>query len=210
MSVRQTRRYAPATRRNRVPILEVLRQELPAVGTILETGSGTGEHAVYFARALKPRIYLPSEPNPELRASIEGWCMDSSSANLRMPLDLDVTDSEWPVEGEPKPVPAISAILTINMIHIASWRICLGILAGAGRILGEGGVLYFYGPFKQENVSFGSSNEAFDLSLRSENPNWGVRSLEEVTDAAVKEGLSLRKTVHMPAGNLSVIYERLY
>ena len=202
------RRSAPATGRNRVPILDVLRRVLPADGTILETGSGTGEHAVFFAPALAPRPYLPSEPDSALRDSVEAWSKDVPAANLCSPLALDVTALQWPVECEPQPEPPVTAILSINMIHIAPWTVCIGLLAGAGRILKSGGVLYFYGPFRLMDGTIAPSNAAFDRSLRAENDSWGVRSLHSLADAAAAEGLILHETVEMPADNLSVILKR--
>ena len=203
-----SRRSFPATLRNQGPILDVLQRALPARGSILETGSGTGEHAVHFAPALAPRIFIPSEPDPDLRASVAAWCGQSTTTNLRMPIDLDVTTNPWPVENDPRVQPPISAILSINMIHIAPWHACLGLMSGAGRILQAGGVLYLYGPFKQVDAVFGSGNESFDRSLRAENTEWGVRSLDSVTQVAADAGLTLGETLPMPADNLSVIFER--
>jgi hypothetical protein len=204
----ESRRFFPATLRNQKPILDVLQRVLPAEGSILETSSGTGEHAIHFAPALAPRVFLTSEPDPDLRASVAAWCRHSMAANLRMPIDLDVTEDTWPVEIDPRVQPPISVILNINMIHIAPWSACLGLLAGAGRILQTGGMLYLYGPFKQMGVEFGSGNDDFDQSLRAKNPEWGVRSLESVAEIAAEEGLILRKTIPMPSDNLSVIFER--
>ena len=125
-----SRRSFPATLRNQGPILNVLQRVLPADGTILETGSGTGEHAIHFASALAPRVFIPSEPDPDLRASVAAWCSQSTATNLRMPIDLDVATNPWPVENDPQVQPPISAILCINMIHIAPWHACLGLMAG--------------------------------------------------------------------------------
>ena len=203
-----SRRSFPATLRNQEPILDVLQRVLPAKGSILETGSGTGEHAIHFAPALAPRVFIPSEPDPDLWASVAVWCSQSTATNLRMPIDLDVTTNPWPVESDPQVQPPISAILSINMIHIAPWNACLGLMTGAGRILQAGGVLYLYGPFKQVGVAFGSGNEAFDRSLRAENTKLGVRALDSVTQVAAEAGLILRETLPMPSDNLSVIFER--
>ncbi len=194
------RLYASATQRNREPILEVLKQVLPPSGTILEIASGTGEHAIYFAPRLSPRQWQPSDPNPQLRASIAAWTAQSTIDNLDPPLDLDVTASVWPVE---KP---ITAIVNINMIHISPWSACLGLMAGAKRILPPGGILYLYGPYKQGGEHTAPSNAAFDESLRAQNPEWGIRDLEEVVAAAKAQQLALVKTYQMPANNLSVIF----
>lgn len=196
------RQYAPATERNREPILAVLREVLPPKGTILEVSSGSGEHAVFFAPRLAPRKWLPSDPNPIARASIAAWRQYCPAENLYPPIALDVCDSSWAVEEE------ISAIANINMIHIAPWAACLGLMAGARRILPLGGILYLYGPFKQGGKHTAPSNAAFDESLRVQNPQWGIRDLEEVVAVAQSESFSLVKTVAMPANNLSVIFQK--
>jgi Protein of unknown function (DUF938) len=211
------RQYAPATQRNREPILEVLQQVLPNTGAVLEISSGTGEHAAFFAAHLHPRQWLPSDPNPIARASIAAWRHSSQTENLWPPIALDVSDSIWPIEQTPLPEPLqgldlqhnpIQAIVNINMIHIAPWSACLGLMAGAGRILSAGGILYLYGPFKQQGAHTAPSNAAFDQSLQNQNPAWGVRDLEAVIAVAQAQGFSLLKTVSMPANNLSVIFQR--
>ncbi|WP_017654726.1 DUF938 domain-containing protein [Fortiea contorta] len=207
-----TRKYAPATQRNRQPILEVLLEALPASGTILEIASGTGEHAVFFAPHLNPRQWLPSDPNPELRASIASWGVHFPSKNLYPPIELDATAPTWPVEVAEFSLYLhnlpITAIVNINMIHISPWSACLGLMAGAGRILPSGGILYLYGPFKQGGEHTAPSNAAFDESLIAQNPEWGVRNLEEVVAAAAAQHLIFKQTYQMPANNLSLIFER--
>lgn len=209
------RQYAPATQRNREPILSVLHQVLPATGTVLEISSGTGEHAIFFAPSLHPRRWLPSDPNPIARASIAAWQQHSPSENLYPPIALDAQDSVWAVEREPLPETLssrgfqsgeITAIVNINMIHIAPWSACLGLMAGARRILPAGGVLYLYGPYKQGGQHTAPSNAAFDQSLRAQDSDWGVRDLEAVIAAAEAEQLTFITTSAMPANNLSVIF----
>ncbi|MBD2624879.1 class I SAM-dependent methyltransferase [Trichormus variabilis] len=202
------KQFAPATQRNREAILEVLLQVLPANGTILEVASGTGEHAVFFAPSLKPRQWLPSDPNPILRDSITAWAEEFKSDNIYQPLDLDVELPIWPVEKEALPELPIVAIVNINMIHISPWSACLGLMAGAGRILPPGGILYLYGPYKQNGEHTAPSNEAFDESLQLQNPEWGVRNLEDVIKAANTQNLILHKTYQMPANNLSLVFRR--
>jgi len=204
------RKYAPATQRNREPILEVLQRILPPDGVVLEIASGTGEHAAFFAPRLSPRQWLPSDPNPELLASIASWRELVPGDNLYPPLDLDVRASVWPVEREDFTdfsASAIAAIVNINMIHISPWSACLGLMAGAGRLLPSGGILYLYGPFKQNSQHTAPSNAAFDASLRSQNPEWGVRDLEEVVAAANAQQLNWVETIQMPANNLSVVFQ---
>lgn len=201
------KQFAPATQRNREAILDILLQVLPANGTILEIASGTGEHAVFFAPHLAPRKWLPSDPNPLLRDSISAWSEEIKSDNLYPPIDLDVQLPVWPVEKDKLTDSPIVAIVNINMIHISPWSACLGLMAGAGRILPPGGILYLYGPYKQNGQHTAPSNEAFDQSLQSQNPEWGVRNLEDVVKAAKAENLTMEKIYQMPANNLSLVFK---
>jgi hypothetical protein len=211
MTPQDARQYAPATERNREPILEVLLQVLPKSGTILEIASGTGEHAVFFAPRLKDCLWLPTDVNPQLRASIIAWTEHNLCDNVSAPLELDVREPVWAVENDAfdwlnsKP---IVAIVNINMIHISPWSACLGLMAAAGRILKAGGIVYLYGPFKQNGEHTAASNAAFDEYLRSENPEWGVRNLDDVVAVASAQNLTLKQIYQMPANNLSVVFER--
>jgi hypothetical protein len=199
------RQYAPAAERNRQPILEVLKQVLPAAGTVLEISSGTGEHITFFAPRAPYLQWLPSEPQALARQSIQAWGEARPAENLRLPpLDLDVSVQPWPVQGEP-----ISAIININMLHIAPWEMCAHLMAGAEQILPESGVLYLYGPYKREGKHTAPSNEAFDLMLRDRDSRWGIRDLEAVVALAQQHGLALTKTIEMPANNLSVVFRRV-
>ncbi|WP_310487289.1 DUF938 domain-containing protein [Chamaesiphon sp. VAR_69_metabat_338] len=206
------RRYAPATERNREPILAVLQQVLPPTGTILEISSGTGEHAIFMAPQLAPRDWLPSDPNPDARASIAAWKQFAPCDNMYPPLDLDASSAQWSIESGSVPFgdliqQPIIAIVNINMIHIAPKSAYLGLFAGANRILPIGGILYLYGPFKQGGVHTAPSNAAFDESLRSQNPEWGIRDLAEITAVAQSHNLELQKVYPMPANNLSVVFK---
>lgn len=199
-------RHAPATGRNRTYILEVLQRVLPKTGTALETASGSGEHAVYFAPELAPLNWLPSDISAENLASINAWREEFPSGNLLPPISLDVSKSVWSVETNP-PQQAITAIVNINMIHISPWNCCEGLLAGAERILEPGGMLFLYGPFMRGGAHSAASNEAFDAHLKVQNPAWGLRNLESVVALAESHGLECIEVVDMPANNLSVIFE---
>lgn len=194
------KRHAPATARNRKAILEVLRAQLPAEGLVLEVASGTGEHAAFFAPALAPLVWQPSDPDPELRRSIGAHAAEAACATLRPPLDLDATATDWPIEEA-------DAVVCCNMIHIAPWQAALGLLAGAGRLLPPGGPLILYGPFIVDGET-APSNRDFDASLKARDPEWGVRELREVEREAAKHGLALAETVAMPANNLSVVFRK--
>jgi hypothetical protein len=199
------KQYAPATQRNREYILEVLLGVLPASGNILEIASGTGEHCIFFAPAFSPRQWIPSDPNPMARDSIEAWRKESLIDNILSPVNINAEDEQWDIE---KHNLNITTIVNINMIHISPWKACLGLMEGAKRILSSGGILYLYGPYKQEGKHTAPSNESFDQSLRSQNPEWGVRNLEDVIKVAENQGLIFKEKIEMPANNLSVIFKK--
>jgi hypothetical protein len=202
-----TQRHAPATERNRAPILEVLQHHLPEDGAILEISSGTGQHASFFAPFFAPRQWLPSDVDDDNLTSIAAWRDASPADNLLAPARIDVGASDW--WQRPWPVnQMINAIVNINMIHIAPWACCEGLLRGSEKLLTAGGVLYLYGPFKQGGQHTAASNEAFDTHLKNQNPLWGVRNLESVIELAAQHGLEHRATIEMPANNLSVIFIR--
>jgi SAM-dependent methyltransferase len=193
------RLHAPATSRNREPILAVLRRHLPERGLVLEIASGSGEHAVHFATALPPLVFQPSDPDPEARASIDAWIATSALNNIRPALGLDVTREPWPVDEA-------AAVLCINMVHISPWRATKALVRGAARILPPGGVLFLYGPYKRDGAHTAPSNDAFDASLRAHNPDWGVRDLETVAALAAAHGFGEPTVEPMPANNFSVVF----
>lgn len=199
------RQYAPATQRNREVILDVLSQVLPSQGTVLEIASGTGEHAVYFAPRLQPRQWIPTDPNPIAIASITDWQKHQPSNNLAAPIQIDVTEADW-IQNHNLANQNIKAIVNINMIHISPWQACLGLMTGAKRLLPTQGILYLYGPFKQNGKHTSESNAEFDARLRYDNPEWGVRDLEEVSAIAAEQNLTLKTIKPMPANNLSVVF----
>jgi Protein of unknown function (DUF938) len=208
------RQFAPATQRNREPILAVLQQVLPQQGVVLEIASGTGEHAVFLAPQLFPRYWLPSDAMPEALDSIQAWQHHQPAERLLPAIALDMSHPHW-LNTANTAIAALTleeislcAIVNINMIHISPWSATLGLMAGAEALLPKGGVLYLYGPYLQNGVPTAPSNEAFDRSLRSSNPEWGIRNLEDVVAAAAKHGLHLQNIITMPANNLSVIFER--
>ena len=200
------RRHAPATARNRDAILEVLRRILPSgPATVLEIASGSGEHAIHFAGALPGLTWQPSDPDPGALASIAAWSADSGCRNLRPPLQLDARWDSWPIDQLGA---QLDAIFCANMIHIAPWSACVGLLAGAGRHLAPGGLLVLYGPYRIGGVHTAPSNEAFDADLRARDPSWGVRDLEAVVALAAPLGLGLEERVPMPANNQTLIFRR--
>ena len=195
------KRRAPAAERNREPIAAVLREALPARGTVLEVASGTGEHAVHFAAAFPALDWQPSDPDPEALASIRAWRDEAGLANLREPLQLDAAAAAWPVDRA-------DAIVCINMVHISPWAATAGLMLGAGRLLSAGAPLVLYGPYRRAGIATAPSNEAFDQSLRARDPQWGLREIEEVEAEAGRNGLRLERVVEMPANNVTAVFRR--
>ncbi len=163
--------------------------------------SGSGEHALWFAMHLNPLVWQPSDPDPACRCSIAAHGADAGFATLGAPLDLDAGAADWPIERA-------DAVVCINMTHIAPWQATAGLIAGAARILAPEGVLYLYGPYLRGGHHTAPSNAAFDASLRSCNPDWGLRDVEAVAEAAGPQGLVLSEVVDMPANNLSLVFTR--
>ncbi|MEP9361098.1 DUF938 domain-containing protein [Sphingomonas sp. KR3-1] len=191
------KRHAPATERNRDPIAAVLAEILPLAGLVLEIASGTGEHVAAFAARFPALDWQPSDPDAESLASIAAW--SDGIANVRAPLAIDAARGDFPVAD---------AVLCINMVHISPWEATLGLLAGAGRALSAGGPLILYGPYRRHGVETAPSNEQFELWLKDKDARFGLRFVEEVTDAAAPHGLTLERLVEMPANNLVLVYRR--
>jgi cyclopropane fatty-acyl-phospholipid synthase-like methyltransferase len=201
LSMTDARLHAPATARNRDPILDALRPVLPASGRVLEIASGSGEHVVHFAAALPEATFVPSDPNAEARASIAAWVAETGVGNVVAPMALDAACPPWPIDHA-------DAIVCINMIHISPWAATEGLFAGASAILSAGAPLCLYGPYRRDGRHTAPSNETFDAWLRGQNPEWGVRDLERVAELASDAGFGQPEIVEMPANNLVVIFRR--
>ena len=195
------RRSAPHVARNAAPIAAVLREVLPERGLVLEVASGTGEHAVHFARALPGIEWQPSDPDAAALRSIAAWRGEAGLANLRAPVQLDAAADEWPLT-------AADAIVCINMVHISPWAAAQGLMRGAGRLLAAGAPLVLYGAYRRAGVATAPSNEAFDRSLRARNPQWGLRHLEAVQAEAESHGLGFARLWEMPANNLALLFRK--
>jgi hypothetical protein len=195
------RQSAPATQRNRDPIVAVLRGLLPETGVALEVASGTGEHAIHFARAFPALRWQPSDPSADARQSIAAWARSEKLNNVRPPLDLDAAADTWPISRA-------DAILCINMVHISPWEATAGLMRGAGRLLDSGQPLYLYGPYRRAGRALEPSNAAFDADLRMRDERWGIRDLDAVIACADDHGLRFADLIDMPANNLSVVFRK--
>lgn len=185
--------------RNRAPILEVLQAWLPPSGLLLEVASGTGEHARYFADGLPGWRIQPTDRTDDELAAIEAW-REGGPDRLLPPLRFDVLG--------PAPVPRADAMLAINLIHIAPWEVCVALMGHAGRLLGPGGQLVTYGPYKVDGAHTAPSNADFDAWLKARDPAFGVRDREAVVAEAARVGLTLQAAVPMPANNQTLVFRR--
>lgn len=197
----RTARSAPAAGRNRGPILGVLRDILPQPGLVLEIASGTGEHAVWFSNALPGLTWQPTDRDEDALSSIAAWRDMMGPPNLLPPLWLDASADTWPIARA-------NAVVAINMIHIAPWPATVGLIAGAGRVLTQGGLLFLYGPFRRAGVHTADSNAAFDADLQTRDPSWGIRDLDEITAFANQHGFMPPESISMPSNNLGVVFRR--
>lgn len=203
MEATTPRRHAPATLRNREPILAVLQRVLPEQGLLLEIASGTGEHAAFMASRLPEGIiWQPSDASEDALADIDGHAREAGCSRVRAAVALDVSDDPWPLARA-------DAIFCCNMIHIAPWSAAEALFEGAARLLPVGAPLILYGPYRRHGVHTAPSNESFDAGLRQRDARWGVRCLDtEVVPLAERAGFRLDEAVAMPANNLSVIFRR--
>jgi hypothetical protein len=195
------RRSAPAALRNREPIADGLREWLPDSGLVLEIASGTGEHAVHFAKEFSALEWQPTDIHADALTSIAAWRNAEPLPNLRAPLKLDASSPDWPIDRA-------DAVLSINMVHISPWASALGLLNGAAQLLNAGAPLILYGPWITAEGETASSNLEFDAQLRARDPAWGLRTVEEFAAAAEERGFALQETRAMPANNRMLVLRR--
>jgi len=190
-----------ACERNKIPILRVIAPELAHCATVLEIGSGTGQHALYFSAQLRDVIWQPSD-TAEYLETLHERLAHEGGANLRAPLELDVRNHPWPLARA-------DGIFSANTLHIMSWASVQDFFRGVGNVLDTGGVLCIYGPFRYAGCYTSDSNAAFDEFLRSRDPQSGIRDFEEVDRLAGAQGLRLTADHAMPANNQTLIWRRV-
>ena len=197
----QSKSHSPSYARNRDPILEVLREIFAQTTSVLEIGSGSGEHAVYFAEHLAHLLWQPSNRPGELD-SVAAWVEEAGLANLCAPVELDLFEEVGPLA---KP----DAIVAINVIHIAPWAATDRLFELAENLLDIGGLVYLYGPFRYADRPLEPSNERFDAWLRERDPASGIRDFEAVDTVAEAHGFLQVEDRAMPANNRSVWWRRV-
>lgn len=195
--------HSPAADRNKEPILARLRCILGEHGRALEIASGTGQHATWFAAALPGWLWQPTEADAEMLDAIAERVAQSGLANVLPPRQLDMTERPWPPFMQ-----EFDAIFCANMLHIAPWEACRGLMSGAADHLAPGGKLITYGPYFEKGVAPAPSNLAFDESLRARDPRWGLRACDDVVAEAERAGLVLAQRHAMPANNLLLVFAR--
>lgn len=196
-------RHAPATLRNREPILDALTRALPRDGLLLEVASGTGEHAAFMAPQLEGIIWQPTDRDASMLADIDELVAFETCERIRPAIVLDAASDCWPVEKA-------DAVFCCNMIHIAPWQASVGLFAGAARILPQGAPLILYGPYRRNGAHTAPTNAKFEEWLKGQDRRFGVRCLDtQVTPLAEKNGFALDEIVAMPANNLTVVWRKL-
>jgi SAM-dependent methyltransferase len=193
--------------RNAPPIIAALTPWLASrSGPVLEVGSGTGQHAGACQLAFPGLTWQPSDPDPQHRASVAAW-----AAHLRLPdraaLALDASQ-DWAGDAQVQALGPLTAVVSMNVIHIAPYAVARGIVAGAGQTLAPGGLLIFYGPFKVAGRHVGPGNAAFDTTLRTDNPDWGLRDTADIQALAETAGLGFAALQAMPANNRLLIFRK--
>ena len=203
------RLFFPATKKNRKFIGDVLSKIIDKSGYILEIGSGSGEHGIIFQKRFPEIIFQTSDPIALHRKSIRSW-INYEELNTKMPkpLDINVEIKPWKIPEDLKLL--LQGIITINMIHVASWNCTKSLFQESGRLLNNRQFLMLYGPFKIANEHTSKSNALFDKSLKIQNIDWGVRDLDQVNLEGKKNGFILEELINMPANNFSVIYRKAY
>lgn len=191
--------YAPACDRNRDPILAVLLKIFRQSRHVLEIGSGTGQHAVYFAKAMPWLIWQTSDL-PIHHAGISAWVDEAGLDNVRSPLELDVDQKKWPIDRA-------DGVFSANTVHIIAWESVCNLFEGIGKILEPGGFFSLYGPFNYNGRYTSKSNSDFDIWLKQRDLRSGIRDFEAVCELAIGTGLKLVNDFEMPANNRLLIWK---
>ena len=201
------RLFFPASKRNKDCIGGELSRIIKKKGSILEIGSGSGEHGVFFQKLFPEIIWQTSDPELVHRKSISSWIQyEKLNKKMPQPLDIDVENISWKIPL--KLAYSLQGIVSINMIHITQWNCTESLFRGSRKLLNNGKFLILYGPFKIANKHISQSNYFFDNSLKMQNDSWGVRNLEEVDDVAKKNGFFQENYINMPANNFLIIYRK--
>lgn len=191
--------FSPAAERNKEAILRVLCGLLPKNAEVLEIGSGSGQHALYFCHDLHSLKWQPTEPEETIGPLAQG--LQQAPDNIQAPVAINVKDGHWPVGS-------FDVVFTANTLHIMCWQAVVAFFCGVGRHLRPGGIAVIYGPFKYNGEHTADSNRAFDLELRRRAPQMGVRDVAELAVLANLAGLALHDDIDMPVNNRVLVFGR--
>lgn len=192
--------FAESSEQNKMPILAVLKQYLQNAESVLEIGSGTGQHAVFFAEQFSHLTWLASD-QAAYHAGINMWLEETAQENIKGPFLLDVNQQDWPIE-------ATDAVFSANTVHIMGWPSVVNMFAGIGRVLNKGGYFCLYGPFNYNGQFSSESNANFDAWLKQRDPVSGVRDFEALQELAEKAGLTFIHDHEMPANNRILVWQK--
>jgi len=195
------KQYSEACDQNRDPILAVLKEELADCRRVLEIGSGTGQHAVYFGKHL-PHLSWQTSDVDSSHPGINAWLDDAQLPNVGQPLSLDVSSQRWPDDE-------FDGVFSANTTHIMSWPQVIDLFNGIGDILKKGGVFCLYGPFNYGGQYTSESNERFDNWLKARDPLSGVRNFEDLDQLARSGGMAFRHDYEMPVNNRLLVWKKL-
>ena len=193
--------YSESCERNQAPILKILQETLTNQQCVLEIASGTGQHAVYFGRAL-PHLSWQTSELAQNHEGILAWLNEIKLPNVLSPIAINVNDAKWPIG-------IVDTVFNANTVHIISWPEVERMFAGIARVLNASGILCLYGPFKYEGKFTSESNARFDTLLRSRNRNSGIRDFEAINKLAETHGLFLVRDVSMPSYNQTLVWQRV-
>lgn len=192
--------FSEACEQNKLPILEVLREQFKDVHSVLEIGSGTGQHAVFFAAQL-PHLYWQTSDVEEHHSGIQAWLDELGMANTAAPISLHVAHSSWPAT-------CFDAVFSANTTHIMSWPEVEHMFAGIGRVLKTDGVFCLYGPFNQHGEYTSQSNASFDDWLKQRDPLSGIRDMEALIKLGQAHQLDFETAYEMPANNKILVWRK--
>lgn len=192
--------FAESCEQNKLPILDVLREVLAQASAVLEIGSGTGQHAVFFGRELPYLSWYTSDQLP-YHAGIRAWLEEAALPNVHGPAVLDVCQADWPTV-------AVDAVFSANTAHIMDWPSVRAMFARVGGLLPDGGIFCLYGPFNYDGSYTSESNERFDAWLRARDPASGVRDFEALDELARAAGMVLQRDYEMPANNRTLVWTK--
>ena len=196
--------YAPACERNSQVILNVLQRILAHSRSVLEIGSGTGQHAVFFASGLPHLQWQPT--NKESLDSIDAWRRQAQLENVLPAQSIDLLAG---TDHEDFPLHEVDAIVCINTVHIMAWQGTVKLFELAASAIPSGGVLYLYGPYRYADKTLEPSNENFDLWLKDRDPLSGIRDFDAVNRLAKMAGFELQEDIEMPANNRSIWWSKI-